>query len=129
MLTLFLLVDGDAWDEELKAGAAFSIPHLLRSLLSTFFMYECALGSLRNKFLLFAFAIYEAQTTCRIGRSPGRSKRCLAGVFASSYGLPLTLCGNLGLVISKHYNFPKSWVAIPGVALGIRIALIKMTAN
>jgi hypothetical protein len=57
MLIIIILVDGEAWNEDRKDDAAFSIPHLSRSLLSTFFMDECPLGTLRNKFLPVAFAI------------------------------------------------------------------------
>jgi hypothetical protein len=57
MLIIIILVDGEAWNEDREAVAAFSIPHLPRSLLSAFFMDECALGTSRNKFLPVAFAI------------------------------------------------------------------------
>jgi hypothetical protein len=34
MLIITLLADGESWNEEREAGAAFSIPHLPKLLLS-----------------------------------------------------------------------------------------------
>jgi hypothetical protein len=60
--------------------------------------------------------LHEAQTTCRIVQAPRRSKRDSAGVFVSSQGLFLMVCGNLGLVMSKHHNSSE----IPGCYPGSR---------